>query len=69
MEKQEPKQHKQKIAENSGDAEQERIVSQKQELDELRAQTTKLLRAINNIPVEVQLAPNVAPQQSNSNKN
>ena len=69
VEKQEPKQNKQKIPENPIDAEQEAIISQKQELDQIRAQATKLLRAINSIPVEVQLNPNAAPQQSNQDKN
>ena len=63
MEKQEPKQK------NPEDAAQEAIISQKQELDQIRAQATKLLRAINSIPVEVQLNPNAAPQQSNQDKN
>ena len=58
MEKQEPKQR------NPEDAAQEAIISQKQELDQIRMQATKLLKAINDIPVEVQLNPNAAPQQS-----
>ena len=62
MEKQEPKQK------NPEDAAQEAIISQKQELDQIRMQATKLLKAINNIPVEVQLNPNAAPQQSNQYK-
>ena len=58
VEKQEPKQR------NPEDAAQEAIISQKQELDQIRMQATKLLKAINDIPVEVQLNPNAAPQQS-----
>ena len=65
VEKQEPKQNKQEIPENSADAAQEAIISQKQEIDQIRVQATRLLRAINSIPVEIQLNPNAAPQQSN----
>ena len=62
VEKQEPKQR------NPEDAAQEAIISQKQELDQIRMQATKLLKAINNIQIEVQLNPNAAPQQSNQYK-
>ena len=65
VEKQEPKEHNQKKAENPNGATQEKILAQKREIDEMRAQAAKVLRAINSIPVEVQMNPNIAPPQSN----
>ena len=68
VEKQEPKEHKQKKAENPDGAAQEQILSQKRELDEMRARAAKLLRAINSIPVEVHLNSNIVPPQSNHDR-
>ena len=62
QEKQEPKQK------NPEDAAHQTTISQKQELDQIRMQATKLLKAINDIPVEVQMNPNAASQQSNQCK-
>ena len=59
VEKGEKQESKQKSPE---DAAHQTTISQKQELDQIRMQATKLLKAINDIPVEVQMNPNAASQ-------
>ena len=53
---QEQQKNEQKEAKNPNGAAQEQILSQKQELDEMRTQAAKLLHAINKILVDFQVS-------------